>query len=298
MRILVAGGQGQVGSALAALGAERGLDLVALGRPELDITDSASIATAFDKHQPGLLINAAAYTAVDKAESESELAYAINDTATALLADACASADIPMLHLSTDYVFDGSKEGLYTETDTVNPLTVYAKSKEAGERALQARVERHIILRTSWVFGIKGNNFVKAMVRLAKSRERLMVVADQFGGPSSARGIASVLLAIAAQCETARDVQWGTYHYCQKPYVSWHQFAQVIIERATEMGVVDHLVEVAPITSSEFPTPVTRPANSRLDTSALMAAFDLEDSDWSVDVDSVIAAVSQESAVR
>ena len=298
MRILVAGGQGQVGSALAQLGKEQELDLVALGRSDLDITDAASIAEAFEKYQPELLINAAAYTAVDKAESEAELAYAINETATALLADACAAASIPMLHISTDYVFDGSKEGLYTEDDPVNPLAVYAKSKEAGERALRDRVERHIILRTSWVFGTQGNNFVKTMVRLAKDRDRLTVVVDQFGGPSSARGIAAALLAIAAQFEQKGEVTWGTYHYCQKPYVSWHQFAQAIIERATEMGLVNHSVEVAPIPSSEFPTPVTRPANSRLDTTALRLAFDIEDSDWAPEVDRVLESLRVEAAVR
>ena len=297
MRILVAGGQGQVGCALAQLGKEQGLDLVALGRSDLDITDAASIAAAFEKHQPGLLINAAAYTAVDKAESEEDLAYAINETATALLGDACAAANIPMLHISTDYVFDGSKEGLYTEDDPVNPLAVYAKSKEAGERALRGRVERHIILRTSWVFGVQGNNFVKTMVRLAKDRDRLTVVADQFGGPSSARGIAQALLTIAAQYEKAGAVAWGTYHYCQKPYVNWHQFAQAIIERATEMGLVNHPVEVAPIPSSEFPTPVTRPANSRLDTTALRLAFDIEDSDWAPEVDKVLESIRVEAAV-
>ena len=291
MRILVAGGQGQVGSALATLGAEQGMDVVALGRSELGITDATSIAAAFEKYKPGVFINAAAYTGVDKAESEPELAHAINDTATALLADVCSAANIPMLHISTDYVFDGSKEGLYTETDLVNPLAVYAKSKEAGERALRERVDRHIILRTSWVFGVQGNNFVKTMVRLAKDRDRLTVVADQFGGPSSARGIASVLLTIVAQYESAGDIEWGTYHYCQKPYVSWHQFAQAIVERATEMWLVDHPVEVAPIPSSEFPTPVTRPANSRLDTGALMAAFDIGDTYWAPDLDRVLESL-------
>ena len=297
MRILVAGGQGQVGSALAQLGTEQELDLVALGRSDLDITDAASIAEAFEKYQPELLINAAAYTAVDKAESEAELAYAINETATALLADACSAANIPMLHISTDYVFDGSKVGLYTEDDPVNPLAVYAKSKEAGERALRERVERHIILRTSWVFGVQGNNFVKTMVRLAKDRDRLTVVADQFGGPSSARGIAEALLTIAAQYEKNASVAWGTYHYCQKPYVSWHQFAQAIIERAAEMGLVDHPVEVAPIPSSEFPTPVTRPANSRLDTTSLTQALGIKDTEWSLDVDAVLKSLQLDTTV-
>ena len=294
MRILVVGGQGQVGSALALLGKKHGLDLIALGRSELDITDAVSISMAFETHLPELLINAAAYTDVDKAETESDLAYAINETATALLADACAAANIPILHISTDYVFDGSKEGLYTETDPVNPLAVYAKSKEGGERALRERVERHIILRTSWVFGVQGNNFVKTMVRLAKDRDRLTVVADQFGGPSSAQGIASVLLAIATQYESAADIAWGTYHYCQKPYVSWHQFAQAIVERATEMGLVDHPVEVEPILSSEFTTPVRRPTNSRLDTTKLEAFSNIPTRSWVEDVQLVLNSLAKQ----
>ena len=291
MRILVAGGQGQVGSALAHQGEEQGLDLVALGRSELDITNAESIKGAFEKYRPELLINAAAYTAVDKAESEADLAYAINETATALLADACAVAKIPMLHISTDYVFDGSKEGLYAETDPVNPIAVYARSKEAGERALRERVERHIILRTSWVFGIQGNNFVKTMVRLAKDRDRLTVVADQVGGPSSACSIAGALLTIAAQYKEAGVVAWGTYHFCQKPYVSWHQFAQAIIERAIEIGLLDHPVDVVPIPSSEFPTPVMRPANSRFDTSKLQSTLNISDSSWLQDMNTVLESV-------
>ena len=291
MRIIVAGGQGQVGSALGLLGKERGLELVALGRSDLDITDVGSIAAAFEQFQPELLINAAAYTSVDRAELEPELAYTINEMATALLADACASAKIPMLHISTDYVFDGSKEGLYTEDDPVNPLAVYAKSKEAGERALRERLERHIIMRTSWVFGIQGNNFVKTIVRLAKDRDRLTVVSDQFGGPSSARGIAESLLNITAQYEKLGGITWGTYHYCQKPYVSWHQFALAIIERATEMGLVDHPVEIAPIMSSEFLTPVRRPANSKLNSKKYESKFKSQVSCWIDDLDRLLLSL-------
>lgn len=291
MRILVAGGQGQVGSALAQQGLKQNLDLIALGRQDLDITSAASIAAAFTKYEPDLLINAAAYTAVDKAESEPELAYAINETATALQADACAERDIPMLHISTDYVFDGTKDSPYVETDPVNPIAVYAKSKEAGERALRARLERHIILRTSWVFGLEGNNFVKTMVRMAKDRDRLTVVADQFGGPSSARAIAEALLTIATQYQSGSSIAWGTYHYCQKPYVSWHQFAEAVVARATELGVVDHEVEVAPIPSSEFPTSVARPHNSKLDTRNVEKAFGLESSNWSNDVNLLLCAL-------
>ena len=288
MRILVAGGQGQVGSALAQQGLEQNLDLIALSRKDLDITCSESIAAVFANYEPDLLINAAAYTAVDKAESEPEIAYAINETATALLADACAEHSIPMLHISTDYVFDGTKNSPYVESDPVNPKAVYAKSKEAGERALRARLERHIILRTSWVFGIKGNNFVKTIVRLAKERERLTVVGDQFGSPTSARGIAKSLLKFAAHYQNSSWIAWGTYHYSQKPYVTWHQFAEEIVARAIEIGLVDHEVEVASIPSSDFPTTVVRPENSCLDSSALTMAIGGEDKYWSEELDSVL----------
>lgn len=288
MRILVAGGQGQCGSALAQQGLAQSLDLIALGRQDLDITSAESIATVFSKYEPDLLINAAAYTAVDKAEFEAELAYAINETATALLADACAERDIPMLHISTDYVFDGVKDSPYVETDPVNPIAVYARSKVAGESALRARQERHIILRTSWVFGLQGHNFVKAMVRLAKQSDFLTVVADQFGGPSSARSIAVVLLTIAAQYQSGSSIAWGTYHYCQKPYVSRHQFAEAIISRAIAMGLIDHEVEVVPISSSEFPGSVIRPANSKLACRKLEERFGISESKWAPDVSAVL----------
>lgn len=293
MRILVTGGQGQVGSALAQLGTDRGFDLIALGREELDVTDATAIAKAFTQYKPQILINAAAYTAVDKAESEPELSYAINEAAVALLADACAEEQIPMLHISTDYVFDGSKEGPYTEEDAVNPMAVYAKSKEAGERSLRERLKSHVILRTSWVFGIQGNNFVKTMVHLAKDRSHLTVVADQVGGPSSALGIAQTLLAIAAEFQRSGDIAWGTYHYCQKPYVSWFEFAQSVVARAKEMGLVDREVEVVPIPSSQFPTPVERPLNSRLCTDKLEKYFNEKQSSWIVEIDRILDSLKE-----
>lgn len=294
MRILVAGGQGQVGSELAHQGLEQKLDLIALGRKEFDITNSESIAAVFAEYEPDLLINAAAYTAVDKAESEPELAYAINKTAIALLAHACAERGIPMFHISTDYVFDGTKDSPYVETDAVNPIAVYAKSKEAGERELRKRLERHIIVRTSWVFGVQGNNFVKTMVRLAKERDRLTVVADQFGGPSSANGIAEALLKIAANYQNGNSVAWGTYHYCQKPYVSWHQFAEKIVACAFEMRLVDHEVDVVPIPTSEFPTQVLRPSNSRLDITAIKK-FGIEEKDWKIDLEYILQSLHVKS---
>ena len=290
MRILVAGGQGQVGSELARQGLEQDLDLIALGRQELDITSSASIASVFSKYEPDLLINAAAYTGVDKAEREPELAYVINETGTALLADACAERFIPMFHLSTDYVFDGLKDGLYVETDPVNPNAVYAKSKAAGESLLRARLEKHIVVRTSWVFGEAGSNFVKTMLCLAKSRTTLKVVADQLGGPTSARSIAEVLLKIADQYAASGSIEWGTYHYCQLPYVSWYQFAATIIEQAADMQVIEPNVEIMPLLTPDFPTPVKRPANSRLDSTKIYTAFAISPSSWVEDIDAVIGA--------
>lgn len=264
MRILVAGGQGQVGRALATLGAERDLDIVALGRTELDITDAGSIKAAFDRYKPGVLINAAAYTAVDRAETEPDLVFAINETGVKLLADACAVANIPMLHISTDYVFDGLKKGFYDECDPVKPGAVYGRSKEAGECALRKRLEHHIILRTSWVFGDQGNSFVKTIVRLAQSQDCIRVVDDEIGGPSSAKSIAKALVGLAGRYQTQDQIPWGTYHFCQKPYVSRYQFAKKIIKHSAELGLLDRKVEIKAISSSDFNSIVARPPNTKL----------------------------------
>lgn len=291
MRILVAGSQGQVGSALVQQGLDEEIDLIALSHEQMDISNTDSINTAFIHYKPDILINAAGYTAVEKAESEPKLAYTINKSATVKLAVACKRQGIPMLHISTDYVFDGTKDGLYVETDPVNPISVYAKSKEAGERAIRERLERHIILRTSWVFGVQGSNFVKTIVRLAKDRDYLSVVADQFGGPSSARSIAKVLLGIAVNYKSSSSLPWGTYHFSQKPYVSWHQFAEAVVACAIELGLVDHTLQVIPIPSSSLQTLVKRPQNSRLDCSLLHNEFkNLNVQNWTDDLPEVILA--------
>lgn len=295
MRILVAGGQGQVGSALSEIGLEQGLDLISLTSQQLDITNSNSIARAFSQYQPKILINAAAYTAVDKAEIEPEAAYLINDKAVGLLADVCAEYKIPMLHISTDYVFDGSKVQEYMESDPVNPLSVYGKSKEAGECTLRKRLPEHIILRTSWVFSQKGDNFVNTMVRLSKSRTQLSVVADQFGGPSSARAIADILLKIITQYQAVKSVAWGTYHFSQKPHVSWCEFAKVIISKAMDNGLINHPVEVLPIPSRDFPALVERPKNSCLNTDHLSKRFCLSDSYWQDDLSKVLETFRDEA---
>lgn len=291
MRILVAGGFGQVGRALADQSLKMKVDLIALDRTELDIACTSSITSAFDKFKPDILINAAAYTSVDDAETESKLAFEINEHSTARLADACARARIPMIHLSTDYVFDGLKQGLYNENDPVNPLTVYGLSKERGERMLRKILTKHIILRTSWIYGIWGNNFVKTMLRLATTQSRLEVVSDQTGGPTSARSISEILLKIISRYERTGDLPWGTYHFSQKPYVTWNKLAEHVVSKGKGMGLIFREVEVHAISSRELNARACRPCNSCLDTSLIENTFDLEQSYWTDEIANLLIAI-------
>lgn len=287
MKILVTGSQGQVGSSLVKQGAELGFDMFGFSSAELDITRESSIADAFQKVQPELVINAAAYTAVDRAESDKETAYAVNEIGPKLLAAACQNAGVPLFHISTDYVFDGEKEGAYSELDATSPTSVYGRSKLMGELAVAA-LPRHIILRTAWVFSAVGSNFVKTMLRVGGAREELSVVGDQKGGPTSAIGIARTLLSIAKQYEGGKLVDWGTYHYSGYPYVSWYDFAKEIFAKAEAVGVLDKGPRVNQITSNEYPTPVKRPSNSCLSLSKIQTNFQIAPDDWSLALDDVL----------
>lgn len=296
--VLVIGRSGQVASALQrlapALLPHRPLLLAA--RPELDLAAPAADLTAalqllIAEHQPALVLNAAAYTAVDKAESEPELARAVNATAVGVLAELCASRQIPLFHLSTDYVFDGSGECPWQETDPTGPLGVYGASKLAGEQALRAAAGHHLLLRVSWVFGQEGANFVRTMLRLGAERPALSVVADQVGGPTSAEAIATTWLQLAeaaisnqSPLDPAMPFPWGTYHYAGQPAVSWHGFAAEIFSQAVELGLLERAPELTPIPTSAYPTPARRPPNSRLDTSRFRAAFDISLPDWREDL--------------
>ncbi len=210
--------------------------MMATGRAELNITQQEAVNSFVQTQKPDIVINAAAYTAVDQAESEPELAYAINHDGAANLAQACADNNIPLMHLSTDYVFDGEKVGAYTETDTPNPQGIYGKSKLEGDRAVESILEQYIILRTSWVFGAKGNNFVKTMLRLGKERDILKVVADQHGGPTWAGDIAITLLQLVKRWDDGDTNPWGTYHYSGQPVTTWQGFAEAIFEQAEKLG--------------------------------------------------------------
>jgi len=293
MRVLVTGAKGQVGSELILEGEKRGIQMLATGRAELDITQQDAVNNFIQTQKPDILINAAAYTAVDKAESEPELAYSINCDGAANLARTCADNDIPLLHISTDYIFDGCKVGAYIETDTPNPQCVYGKSKLEGEQAIESILEHHIILRVSWVFGANGDNFVKTMLRLAKERDLINVVADQHGGPTWAGDIAATLMKLANRWGDGEPVPWGTYHYSGQPATTWQGFAEAIFERAEELEMIDKRLQVEPISTAEYPTPAQRPLNSILDCSKLARQLDINQPDWRIGLRQVLVSWMQ-----
>lgn len=279
MRVLVTGARGQVGRELMR-NAPASFEVIGLGSTELDIADGARVETIVAEVRPQLIINAAAYTAVDKAESEPERAWAVNRDGVAHLAQAAEQLGIPLLHISTDYVFAGDTSEPYRETDATGPTGVYGASKLGGEEALVAHCRQHLILRTSWVFGAQGNNFVKTMLRLGRERETLGVVADQHGCPTSAASIAATLWALASQYRETGTLQWGTYHYSGTPACTWHEFASDIFRQAHTLGVLAKIPEVQKISTTEYPTPAKRPAWSVLDFNKLQDAQGIGQADW------------------
>ena len=280
MKVLITGAQGQVGKELSLLAKEKGFEVIAAGRAELDITQAQSVESYINEMQPDIVINAAAHTAVDKAEDEQDLAFAINRDGAKNIALTCCKKSIPLLHISTDYVFDGTKYEPYNENDTVSPLGVYGTSKWQGEEAIRQDLSEHIILRVAWVFGAQGNNFVKTMLRLGKDRDELNVVADQFGSPSPAKNIAQTLISLAEKYQQNKTLAWGTYHYCGKEKTTWYDFATEIFDQAFELGLLSKRIKVNPITTAEYPTPAKRPSNSMLDCSKLETAFGIEMPEW------------------
>lgn len=266
--ILVFGQTGQVAQELQRLMP----DAAFLGRNRVDLSDPDAAAEAIRETKPEAVINAAAYTAVDKAEEEETLAQAVNGDAPAAMAEACRDLGIPFVHISTDYVFDGSGDAPFKPTDPTGPLGAYGRTKLAGEEAIRATGSTFAILRTSWVFSAHGGNFVKTMLRLSESRDRLTIVADQIGGPTPAKAIAEACLTIAKELQRAPEKS-GVYHFSGSPDVSWAGFAREIFARAGR-GVT-----VEDIPTADYPTPAKRPLNSRLDCSDL-AVFGLKRPDW------------------
>ena len=280
MNVLITGAQGQVGKELSAIALEKGFNVIAASRAELDISQTQNVEQYMSQCQPDIVINAAAHTAVDKAEDELDLAFAINRDGAANLAIACSKLNIPLLHISTDYVFDGTNTASYNENDAVAPLGVYGESKWQGEEAIRQNLNHFIILRVAWVFGAQGNNFVKTMLRLGESRDELNVVADQFGGPSPAKDIAQTLITLVEKFQQNKTLAWGTYHYCGKEKTTWYDFASEIFKQAFELGILNKQIKVNPITTAEYPTAAKRPENSMLDCSKLASTFGIEMPLW------------------
>ncbi|OMO31726.1 dTDP-4-dehydrorhamnose reductase [Vibrio sp. 10N.222.47.A9] len=281
MRILITGCYGQVGSCLIQqLSNNENITVRALDKEHLDITNQEAVQATVAEFQPTVIINAAAHTAVDKAEEEVGLSYAINRDGPKFLALAAQSVGAAMLHISTDYVFEGNKEGEYVETDATNPQGVYGESKLAGELAVAAACDKHIILRTAWVFGENGNNFVKTMLRLGATRDALSIVGDQFGGPTYAGDIATALIQMAKCITQGGNVEFGIYHFSGLPHVSWFEFAEAIFDSAVKQNVMVKKPSLSSITTEQYPTPAKRPSNSRLSTDKITQAFSVEASDW------------------
>jgi dTDP-4-dehydrorhamnose reductase len=277
MKLLVLGAGGQVGHELRRYPWPAGTILTALDRNRLDITRREAVIATIAGEHPDIVVNAAAYTAVDRAETERDDAWAANCDGPGHLAASCRATGIPLIHISTDYVFDGTKKGPYREDDPIKPLGVYGASKEAGERAVRRALREHIILRTAWVYSAHGHNFVKTMLRLAGERPVLRVVADQTGSPTAAADIAGAIAAIV-QCVSAGNAAWGTYHFTGAGAVTWHGFARAIFEGAEVWRGPPPRVEA--ITTADFPTPARRPANSVLDCARIGAAFGVVPRPW------------------
>jgi dTDP-4-dehydrorhamnose reductase len=279
MRLLLLGGSGQVGTELRALAATEGVTLTAPERGEFDLTDRSALVRLISAAPWDAVINAAAYTDVDRAEREEDFAFAVNAEAPSHLAAETARRAIPLVHISTDYVFDGEKGAPYVEDDMPAPLNAYGRSKLAGERGVSTGNPRHVILRTSWVYSPFGKNFVKTILRLANERDRLTVVDDQRGSPTAARDIAQACLTIAMRCARApAQVPYGIYHFAGAGEATWCEFARAIVALATDR--LPRIPSVEPIRTIDYPTPAFRAADTRLDCTAVAGAFGLVPRPW------------------
>ncbi len=292
MRVLVTGARGQAGHELLHL-APAGFDVVGLDSAALDITDALKVGKVIHALRPELIINAAAYTTVDKAEQESARAWAVNRDGVANLAHEAERLSIPVFHISTDYVFAGDAHEPYQETAPTAPLGVYGASKLGGELALADNCSRHIILRTSWVFGAYGNNFVKTMLRLGRERKELKVVADQYGCPTSSASIAQALWSLATRYREHGQLQWGIYNFSGTPACNWHEFAQEIFRQAHELGLLSRVPVVHAITTEDYSTPAKRPAWSVLGCAKLSKALDQAQPNWTIELTQVLSGQAE-----
>ena len=290
MKVLITGANGQLGQALQA-SAPAGIVPHAFDRSSLDLTDAAAVAEVMARVCPDLVINTAAYTAVDRAEAEREVAFRVNEAGARNLAEACAGKGSRLLHISTDFVFDGEQSHPYTPGDKTAPLSVYGASKLAGELAVQQLLPQSaLILRTSWLYAADGQNFVKTMLRLMGERERLGVIADQVGTPTHARGLAEACWGFAGRPEL-----YGVYHWSDAGVASWYDFAVAIMEEGIAAGLLDTAIPITPLRTGDYPTAAVRPSYSVLDKSASVAALGVELKHWRVALREMLAELAGKS---
>ena len=279
MRIAVTGKHGQLAQALSEVGPGMGVTIVPLGRPELDLAQPATVEAALFAAHPDVIVSAAAYTAVDRAEGEPDLAFAVNAAGAGAVAQAAADLHIPVIHISTDYVFAGDKSTPYVEDDPTGPLSVYGHSKLVGEQRVAAAAANHVILRTSWVYSPFGSNFLRTMLRLAESRDTLRVVADQYGSPTSALDIADAVIRIAERLKADADPKLrGIFHFSAGGVTNWADFAREIFNGVKEG--TGKCITVEAITTAEYPTAALRPANSKLESKKLARLYGISAPDW------------------
>lgn len=278
--VLITGANGQVGREIVNHFFYKEIPLIPMDRKALDISDISMVKEVILDVMPCLVINPAAYTAVDAAENEKKKAFEINAEGVKNLALICSSLSIPMFHISTDYVFDGEKKGSYKENDPPSPQGVYAKSKLLGENLIREILREHIILRISWVFGRCGNNFVKTILRLAKEKKELRMVSDQRGCPTPAQDVAWVLGILAERYFHKNELPWGTYHYAGRPDTTWYHLSKAVLEEAYALGMLERMPSLLAITTEEYPTPAKRPRNSTLNCNKIYKTFGIKSRPW------------------
>jgi dTDP-4-dehydrorhamnose reductase len=287
VKLFLTGGEGQLGTELIRLAAASGIEIAAPTMAAMDLTDPGQVEAAFSAFRPAAVINAAAYTAVDRAETERELAFAVNAAAPAHMARLCARAGIPLIHISTDYVFNGRQRTPYREDDPVSPLGVYGRSKAEGEAAVRREIGAHLIVRTAWLYSPHGTNFLKTIVRLAYEKSELRIVDDQVGCPTCAEDLAEAVLVMAGRFGTSAEIPWGTYHYCGRGETSWFGLASHIVAVLAARRRTA-LARVLPIPTRDYPTPAARPAFSVLDCSRIQALFGISPRPWKAAVEKTL----------
>lgn len=293
-RILVFGAEGQLGSELIRQASAAAMQPFGISRSETDIADRHAVSAALARTNPDIVVNAAAFTKVDDAEVERTAAHRINAEGPGIVAEACNAAGVGLIHISTDYVFDGSKTGTYTEEDPVAPCGFYGRSKADGETAVRKAAARHLILRTSWLYGAFGNNFLRTMLRLASQREEIGVVNDQHGCPTSTRDLAHAIVRIAPQLHARADLS-GTYHFAGDGVTTWYGFAAAAVARYS--AVSKRNVVIRPISTSEYPTRAKRPANSALDCSKFERIFGFRGKPWRPEVEEIADMVARQMSL-